>query len=135
LSNNPADSTYRKDIPLQPIELNASVALKNILFETNSVQLQSISLVELNTLLQLLKDNPELKVKIVGHTDNVGKPADNLKLSEARAKSVVDYLAGKGITIDRLTFKGMGDTKPIADNKTEEGRGLNRRTEFVVVGK
>lgn len=135
LSNNVADSTYRKDIPLQPIELNASVALKNILFETSSTELQNISLVELNTLLQLLKDNPELKVKIVGHTDNVGKPVDNLKLSEARAKSVVDYLAGKGIAIDRLTFKGMGDTKPIADNKTEEGKALNRRTEFVVVGK
>ena len=135
LSNNPADSTYRKDIPLQPIELNASVALKNILFETKSSQLQMISLVELNTLLQLLNENPALKVKIVGHTDNVGKPADNLKLSEARAKSVVDYLAGKGVAMDRLTFKGMGDTKSIADNKTDEGRALNRRTEFVVVGK
>lgn len=132
LSNNPADSTYRKDIPLQPIELNASVALKNILFETNSAQLQDISLLEINRLLKLLNENPELKVRINGHTDNVGKPADNLKLSAARAKAVVDYLAGKGIAVDRLAYKGFGDTKPVADNKTESGRALNRRTEFEV---
>lgn len=132
LSNNPADSTYRKDIPLQPIEVNASIALKNILFESNSASLQQISLIEINKLLQLLNENPALKVRINGHTDNVGKPADNLKLSAARVKSVVEYLVSKGIALDRLTYKGFGDTKPIADNKTEAGKALNRRTEFEV---
>jgi outer membrane protein OmpA-like peptidoglycan-associated protein/tetratricopeptide (TPR) repeat protein len=134
LSKSAPDSTYKKDIPLQPIELNASVILKNILFETNSAQLQDVSLVEINKLLQLLTENPTLKVQVNGYTDNVGKPADNLKLSANRAKAVVDFLVSKGINISRLTFKGFGETKPIADNKSEAGRALNRRTEFVVVG-
>jgi outer membrane protein OmpA-like peptidoglycan-associated protein len=134
LSKNQPDSTYKKDIPLQPFELNASLVLKNILFETNSADLQQISLIEINRLLQLLNENPTLKVQINGHTDNVGKPADNLKLSANRAKSVVDYLASKGIAITRLTYKGFGETKPIADNTTEAGRAQNRRTEFVIIG-
>lgn len=134
LSKNQADSTYKKDIPLQPLELNASLVLKNILFETNSAELQPISLIEINRLLQLLNENPTLKVQINGHTDNVGKPADNLKLSTNRAKAVVDYLVSKGIDAGRLAYKGFGETKPIADNKTEAGRAQNRRTEFVIIG-
>jgi outer membrane protein OmpA-like peptidoglycan-associated protein len=134
LSKNQPDSTYKKDIPLKPLELNASLVLKNILFETKSAQLQPISLIEINKLLQLLNENPTLRVQINGHTDNVGKPADNLKLSENRAKAVVDYLVGKGVDIKRLAFKGFGETKPIADNKTEAGRAQNRRTEFVIIG-
>jgi outer membrane protein OmpA-like peptidoglycan-associated protein len=63
----------------------------------------------------------------------VGKPADNLKLAIGRSVAVVNYLLGKGIKNDRLTFKGFGETKPIADNKTEAGRSLNRRTELSVV--
>jgi outer membrane protein OmpA-like peptidoglycan-associated protein len=134
LSKNAPDSTYDKDIPLQPIELNASLVLKNIFFESKSAQLQSISLIEIDKLLQLLTDNPTLRVQLNGHTDNVGKPADNLKLSADRAKSVVDYLISKGIDTKRLLFKGYGETKPIADNKTEAGRAINRRTEFIVIG-
>jgi outer membrane protein OmpA-like peptidoglycan-associated protein len=134
LSKSIPDSTYKKDIPLQPLEINASLVLKNILFETNSAQLQPISLAEINRLLQLLNENPTLKVQINGHTDNVGKPADNLRLSALRAKSVVDYLVSKGITSGRLSYKGLGETKPRADNKTEGGRALNRRTEFVITG-
>jgi len=108
LSKNQPDSIYRKDIPLSPVEMNASVVLKNILFETNSAKLQPISLIEINKLLQLMVDNPTLRVQINGYTDNVGKPSDNLKLSAARAKSVVDYLASNGIDIKRLAFKGYG---------------------------
>jgi len=135
LSGNAADSTYKKDIPLTPITVNETVALNNILFETNSATLAPISMVELNKLWQMLTDNPGLRVKIVGHSDNVGKPANNIKLSDARAKSVVEYLTGKGITGERLTYKGMGDTKPVAANKTDEGKALNRRTEFVIIAK
>jgi outer membrane protein OmpA-like peptidoglycan-associated protein/tetratricopeptide (TPR) repeat protein len=134
LSKNQPDSTYNKDIPLKPIELNASLVLKNIFFETNSAQLQQISLIEIDKLLQLMNENPTLKVQINGHTDNVGTPAINLKLSGNRAKSVVDYLVSKGININRLLYKGFGETKPVSDNKTEEGRALNRRTEFVIIG-
>ncbi len=134
LSKNAPDSTYSKDIPLQPIEINASLVLKNVLFETNSAQLLPFSLIEINKLLQLLTENPTLKIQLNGHTDNVGKPADNLKLSYDRAKAIADYLISKGVGLSRLTYKGFGETKPIADNKTETGRALNRRTEFVIVG-
>ncbi len=134
LSKSEPDSTYDKDIPLKPIEVNASLVLKNIFFETNSAQLQQISLIEINKLLQLMTENPTLKLQINGHTDNVGKPAENLKLSTNRAKAVVDFLVSKGINIKRLVHKGFGETKPVADNKTEAGRAQNRRTEFVVVG-
>ena len=74
-----------------------------------------------------------LKIEISGHTDNVGKPSDNLLLSNNRAKAVVSYLAGKNIAPQRLTASGYGETKPIADNKSEEGRAMNRRTEMKVV--
>ena len=134
LSKSEPDSTYNKDIPLKPIELNASLVLKNIFFETNSAQLQQISMIEINKLLQLMTENPTLKLQINGHTDNTGQPATNLKLSSNRAKAVVDYLVGKGIDIKRLVYKGFGETKPVADNKTEAGRAQNRRTEFVVIG-
>jgi outer membrane protein OmpA-like peptidoglycan-associated protein/tetratricopeptide (TPR) repeat protein len=134
LSKNQPDSTYKKDIPLQPLEVNASLILKNILFESKSAELQPISLIEIDRLLQLLTENPTLRVQINGYTDNVGKPADNLKLSANRAKSVVDYLVGKGINLTRLTYKGFGETKPIADNTNEAGRAQNRRTEFVIIG-
>ena len=134
LSKNEPDSTYSKDIPLQPIEVNASLVLKNILFDTKSAQLQAVSMIEINKLLQLLTENPTLKIQINGHTDNVGSPADNMKLSADRAKAIVDYLIGKGVDLKRLTFKGFGETKPIADNKTDAGKALNRRTEFVITG-
>ena len=81
-----------------------------------------------------MKDNPTIKIQINGHTDNIGKPADNLKLSENRASSVVTYLTEKGIQSDRLSFKGFGATQPIDDNNTEEGRAKNRRTELKVLG-
>ncbi len=128
------DSTYRKDIPLQPIELNASATLKNIQFPLNSYELEPVSTIELDKLLQLLTDNPTVRLQINGHTDNVGTPAANKVLSANRAKAVAEYLVSKGIATQRLTSKGFGETKPIADNGTEEGRAKNRRTEFVITG-
>jgi outer membrane protein OmpA-like peptidoglycan-associated protein/tetratricopeptide (TPR) repeat protein len=133
LSQRAPDSTYEKDIPLQPIEVNASIVLKNIFFETNKFQLDPKSQAELDKIIQLLTDNPTLKIEISGHTDNVGKPSDNLSLSNNRAKSVVTYLIGKGIVSQRLVAKGYGETKPVAGNTTEEGRAKNRRTELKVI--
>jgi outer membrane protein OmpA-like peptidoglycan-associated protein/tetratricopeptide (TPR) repeat protein len=133
LSQRAPDSTYEKNIPLQPIEVNASIILKNIFFETNKFQLDPKSQAELDKIVQLLNDNPSVKIEISGHTDNVGKPADNLSLSNSRAKSVVTYLIGKGITPQRLVAKGYGETKPVANNTTEEGRSKNRRTELKVI--
>jgi outer membrane protein OmpA-like peptidoglycan-associated protein/tetratricopeptide (TPR) repeat protein len=127
------DSTYRKDIPLTPIETNASIVLKNIFFDVNKWELKPESQAELDKLVQLLNENPSVKIEICGHTDNVGKTADNLLLSNNRAKEVVSYLISKNISSQRLSSKGYGETQPMADNKTEEGRAMNRRTEMRVV--
>ena len=81
-----------------------------------------------------MNDNPRLKILITGHTDNVGKPPDNLLLSKARALAVIEYLlASRQIKGDRLQSKGMGATQPIANNETDQGKALNRRTELSVI--
>jgi len=134
LKNKEADSVYKKDILLSPVELNASMVMKNIQFEPNAFKLLPVSLIELDKLLQVLNENPAIKVEISGYTDNIGKPEDNIKLSTNRAKAVVDYLVSKNISANRLTYKGYGAAKPIADNSTEKGRAKNRRTEFMIVG-
>jgi len=133
LSRESPDSTYEKNIPLQPIEANASIVLNNIFFDVKKYEIKPESQAELNKVVQLLKDNPTVKIEISGHTDNVGKPADNLKLSNYRARAVVNYLIEKGINGQRLSAKGFGETKPIAENKTETGRAKNRRTELKIV--
>ena len=135
LSQRSPDSTYEKNIPLQPIEANASIILKNVFFDLNKFELKTESQVELDKLVQLLNENPGVKIEISGHTDNVGKPADNVKLSNNRAKAVVQYLVTKGILASRLVAKGYGETKPVANNKTEEGRATNRRTEIKVISR
>jgi outer membrane protein OmpA-like peptidoglycan-associated protein/tetratricopeptide (TPR) repeat protein len=132
LSQRAPDSTYVIDIELQPITKDASIILKNIFYETGSKELNTSSEVELDKLVDLLKDNPSLRIQINGHTDAVGKASDNLALSNARAQAVVDYLVKNGIQAARLSFKGFGATQPIADNNTEEGRAKNRRTEVKV---
>ncbi|RYY66410.1 MAG: flagellar motor protein MotB [Chitinophagaceae bacterium] len=135
LSGKTPDSTYRKDIPLQPIEMNASVVLRNIFFETNKFELKPESQVELDRVVQFLQDNPTVRIQLQGHTDNVGTAADNQKLSDNRARAVVRYFVEKGIKPARLEAKGFGATQPVADNKTEEGRAQNRRTELKIIGK
>ena len=133
LSDHSVDSIYQKNIPLQPIEANASIVLKNVFFDVNKFELKPESAAELDILVGLLNENPTLKIQIGGHTDNVGKHADNLTLSNNRAKAVVTYLVSKGIAAIRLSSKGFGETQPVADNKTEEGKALNRRTEMKVI--
>ena len=133
LTGKPADSTYHINIPMQPIEANAMVVLKNIFFDLNKYDLKPQSRVELDQVIQLLKENATVKIEISGHTDNIGKPADNLKLSESRARAVVAYLISRGIGATRLSSRGLGETKPIADNSSEEGRAKNRRTELKVI--
>ena len=127
-------SPYKLDIALQKIKVGSAVVLTNLFFESNSFDLKSESKTELNTLIDMLTKNPNLKIEIGGHTDNSGIEKDNEALSQNRAKSVYDFLIGKGITATRLSYKGYAATKPIADNKTVEGKAKNRRTEFVVTG-
>jgi outer membrane protein OmpA-like peptidoglycan-associated protein/Tol biopolymer transport system component len=129
---------FELDVPLQQIKEEAPesteeskpVILKNVFFASGSAELLPESTNELDRLHDLLNDHPELRIQINGHTDDVGSDEDNILLSEARAKAVYDYLVEKGIAEDRLRYKGFGETKPIADNATAEGKQTNRRTEF-----
>lgn len=132
-SKNQPDSIFTLDIPLTPIEANATMVLKNILFETGKYNLEPVSTIELDKLVTLLNENPGLIIEIGGHTDNVGKPQDNLLLSENRAKAVREYLLQKGIAATRIRTKGYGATQPLSDNNTEEGRAQNRRTEIKII--
>jgi outer membrane protein OmpA-like peptidoglycan-associated protein/tetratricopeptide (TPR) repeat protein len=129
------DSTYNKDIPLQPIEVNASVVLKNIFFDFNKYDIKPESQAELDKVVQFMRDNPTVNVVIEGHTDNIGKPADNLKLSGQRAWTVVNYLVLHGVKSKRLAGVGFGESKPVAGNDTEKGRAQNRRTELKITAK
>ena len=133
LADNKVESAFKVDVSMQPIVKGANIVLRNIFFPTAKYDLMPESIVELDKLVALMRDNPSLKIEIRGHTDNVGKDNDNMILSTSRAKSVVDYLVSKGILLDRLTFKGFGATTPVADNGTEEGRALNRRTEMMII--
>jgi len=124
---------YLVDVPLQPIKTGEKMILRNIFFDSNSFELKNTSKAELNKLMQFLKDNKKLKIEIGGHTDNIGNLQYNMKLSENRAKSVMVYLVSSGIEAARLKYKGYGPTQPIADNTSEEGKSLNRRTEIKII--
>jgi outer membrane protein OmpA-like peptidoglycan-associated protein/tetratricopeptide (TPR) repeat protein len=129
-----APAPFRLDVGLHPIKVGQITVLKNIFFETASSELKPDSRTELERVAIFLNANPNVKVEISGHTDNVGDKLYNQKLSEKRAASVLNYLVANGISADRLTSKGYGDTKPVATNDTENGRAQNRRTEMAVSG-
>ncbi|GAB2960902.1 hypothetical protein GCM10027048_31040 [Hymenobacter coalescens] len=135
----PAGAAYSevvKDIPLKKLDVGAKVVLNNIFFDFDKATLRKESTAELERLVQLMNvEYPALRIEISGHTDNVGKAEYNKDLSQRRAKAVVDYLTGKGVSAGRLSSAGYGDTQPVAPNTTKEGRQLNRRTEFKVLGK
>lgn len=124
---------FIKYIYLKPIQKDQTMVLNNILFDFDKSTLRPESYVELEKLYKFLIENPNLIIEIGGHTDNKGTKEYNLLLSEKRAKAVYDYLISKNINPSRLKYKGYGDTKPIADNTTEEGRQLNRRTEIKIL--
>jgi outer membrane protein OmpA-like peptidoglycan-associated protein len=107
--------------------------LANVFYEVDSWELRKESMSELNTLADLLLDNKNLLIEIGGYTDSTGTTEYNISLSEKRAMSVVNYLVNKGISPSRLKSKGYGNTSPIGDNVTVEGRRLNRRTEAKVI--
>jgi len=134
--NLPEMSDYqlvKKDIYLQNVCIGCKIVLRNVFFDTGKFALRPESTPELERLHKLLNDIPRLKVEISGHTDNTGSESTNQKLSENRAKSVVDYLKRKGISADRVVYKGYGSSEPVAENTTKKGRQLNRRTEFKIL--
>ncbi len=124
------------DMEMRPIEIGQQVKLNDIYFPTASAVFDKASMVILNNFIEWLEENPDVKIEIHGHTDNTGDKEKNMVLSQKRAKAVADYLILFGINSERIVaYKGFGQTKPVATNKTEEGRAKNRRTEFVIVGK
>lgn len=100
-------------------------------FDTNSAHIKPESDTELDNFVQFMKDVPTARGTLEGHTDSVGSDAYNLKLSQRRADAVKEYVVGKGVDGSRIAAKGYGESKPIADNKTEAGRAENRRVQFV----
>jgi outer membrane protein OmpA-like peptidoglycan-associated protein len=129
-------ATYKevvKVIELKKVKVGKTIVLNNVFYDFDKATLRPESSTELDALVQLLKDNEKLRIELGSHTDDKGADDYNLKLSDARAASVVAYLVGKGIAQDRLVAKGYGESTPVASNETDEGRQQNRRTEFKVL--
>ncbi|MBX2893407.1 MAG: OmpA family protein [Saprospiraceae bacterium] len=123
------------DLTKQKLEPGKPITLKNIYFEFDKDELMPRSYVELNKLLQIMQEHPNMVIEIIGHTDSIGDDDYNKFLSRCRAKSVVIFLLENKIKPGRLRYRGAGKHQPIATNDTEEGRAQNRRVEFVVVRK
>ncbi len=123
----------RLDIPLSPLIPGEKVALRNVFFDYNSTDLKQESFIELDRLVQIMKDNPKIRIEIGGHTDSDGSATYNMRLSLGRASSTVNYLISKGIDSSRIESQGYGLTQPIADNSTDEGKALNRRIEAKII--
>ena len=123
------------DLQLRKTEIGGTYKLNNILFDTESSVLTPQDKNIITDFAEYLQENQNLKVALHGHTDNIGEDAANLKLSEDRAKAVLEFLVQKGINRTRLTYKGFGAGKPVASNGNSEGRAQNRRTEFVIISK
>jgi outer membrane protein OmpA-like peptidoglycan-associated protein len=123
--------------PLNPIvqapKVGDEIILENIYFTTGEATLLSASFVTLKDLVALLKEYPKMAIEISGHTDDVGTDADNQILSERRAAAVYSYLISNSVEISRLSYKGFGEMRPIADNDTPEGRRINRRVQFKIL--
>lgn len=124
-----------KNIELKKIDIGKTITLRNIFFDFDKATIRPESANELDRLIKLLSENPTLKIELGSHTDSKGSDDYNLKLSQSRSQSVVTYLIGKGISTDRLVAKGYGETVPVASNDNEEGRQLNRRTDFKILSK
>jgi len=121
-------------ICMERIKVGSSIVLRNVFFDVNKATLRPESEAELERLSEILVHNPTIKIQISGHTDSDGNDDHNLKLSDARAHAVVDYLVNKkSISQDRLSWKGYGETQPVAPNDTPENKQLNRRTEFEIL--
>ena len=120
---------------VKEVQEAVTLAANNIQFENNSSQIKTISYKDLDNLASILQQYSEYNVSIGGHTDSVGNENYNKNLSEKRAKACLDYLVKKGISASRMTSAGYGESQPIADNSTNEGRVLNRRVEFILFKK
>jgi len=127
------EESNKMEIGLLALNAATKLQLNNINFETNSAELTSFSFVELDRVVELITKNPNLKIEISAHTDNVGSDAYNLKLSERRAQSVVQYLTDKNVNPENLIAKGYGESTPLFPNDTDENKEKNRRVELSIL--
>ena len=131
------EAGFKKSLTFGPAEMKVAldkdgrVQLYGILFDLDKATLKTESVKQLQDVLTLMKDNPELKLEVQGHTDDQGSDDYNLKLSQRRAETVVSYLGLFDIDTSRLVPKGYGESEPVMPNTTEEGRAKNRRVELV----
>ncbi|MDP4686700.1 MAG: OmpA family protein, partial [Salibacteraceae bacterium] len=123
------------DFEVAEVKTGGVYKINDIFYATNSADISTKSKIILDEFVSYLAENKSIKIAIHGHTDNVGKPEANLALSTDRAFSVKQYLESKGIAGSRISYEGFGSQKPTATNETAEGRGINRRTEFVILSK
>ena len=123
----------QNDLSYKELERGTVVVLENIYFEFDKWDLHPRSFMELNKLVKILEEHPEMIIQVNGHADSVGDDRYNLYLSRRRARSVIQYLNEQGIPRNRTLYRGFGSQKPIASNETEEGRQQNRRVEFLVL--
>ncbi len=135
LPDNADYQEFNKDFPLKKIEIGSTIVLRNIFFDFDKATIRPESANELDRLIKLLNDNPTVKIELGSHTDSKGSDDYNMKLSDSRSKSVVEYLISHGIPAGRLVAKGYGETKPIDTNDTDAGRQNNRRSEFKILEK
>lgn len=124
---------FLKDVGLNKIKQGQKIILKNIFYRIDSYELEDKSLSELTKLIEFLNYNPSIRIEISGHTDNIGSKEYNTILSENRAKSVFTYLVNNKIEINRLVYKGYGESNPVDTNDTDSGRANNRRTEIKIL--
>lgn len=117
---------------LTPIQNKFTKDFENVFFDINAAQLTTASFIELDALVNYLENTKNASIFIEGHTDNTGSEIANMNLSEKRANAIAQYLFQKGIALQRITSKGYGASKPIANNNTPEGRAKNRRTSFTI---
>jgi outer membrane protein OmpA-like peptidoglycan-associated protein len=136
LTELPASRVVKRDIGLQPLKAGFNFIINTIYFDGDSYVLRKESFPTLDRIAELMKDNPNLRILVKGHVAEVEgySKTDSQVLSEQRANAVKGYIVQKGISGDRMETKGFGGTQPIGDNKTEQGRQLNRRTEFEILG-
>jgi outer membrane protein OmpA-like peptidoglycan-associated protein len=127
--------TINRTVALRKLAVGVSGVLRNIYFDFDKWSFKNESYNELNKLERMMHQNPNIQVEISGHTDNIGTRAYNMFLSRKRAEAVKDFLTGKGIDARRVKAAGYGESRPLASNDDErEGRELNLRVEFLVIG-
>ncbi|MBK6627605.1 MAG: OmpA family protein [Flavobacteriales bacterium] len=125
--------TAQVELPRVEPEVGKSIVLDHIFFDFDKADLKPESHAELEKVVHLLTDYPHMRIEIGAHTDDQGSEAYNIRLSNDRAKAVVDHLVKQKVDADRLSWKGYGKSRPVADNSSEEGRARNRRVEFTVL--